>query len=50
VVDRRFDEAALARAQSLVGLKGYVTNVPVAVMPAIEVIAKYVERLLGKKW
>ncbi|GJF10077.1 IS1634 family transposase [Mycolicibacterium cyprinidarum] len=40
--DRRaFDEASLARAQSLVGLKGYVTNVPVAVMPAVEVIAKY---------
>ena len=38
---RAFDEASLARAQSLVGLKGYVTNVPVAVMPAVEVIAKY---------
>lgn len=39
--DRSIDEASLARAQSLVGLKGYVTNVPVAVMPAAEVIAKY---------
>jgi hypothetical protein len=39
--DRAVDEASLARAQSLVGLKGYVTNVPVAVMPATEVIAKY---------
>ena len=39
--DRAVDEASLARAQSLVGLKGYVTNVPVAVMPAAEVIAKY---------
>jgi hypothetical protein len=39
--DRRIDEASLARAQSLVGLKGYVTNVPMAVMPATEVIAKY---------
>lgn len=39
--DRRFDEAGLARAQSLVGLKGYVTNVPVEVMPATEIIAKY---------
>jgi Transposase DDE domain len=39
--DRRFDQAGLARAQSLVGLKGYVTNVPVEVMPAAEVIAKY---------
>ena len=32
---------AAARAQSLVGLKGYVTNVPISVMPAAEVIAKY---------
>lgn len=39
--DRTVDETSLARAQSLVGLKGYVTNVPVTVMPATEVIAKY---------
>jgi len=39
--DRTIDEASLARAQSLVGLKGYVTNVPVTVMPAAEIIAKY---------
>jgi len=39
--DRRLDEAALARARSLVGLKGYVTNLPVTVMPAAEVITKY---------
>jgi hypothetical protein len=39
--DRSLDEATLARAQSLVGLKGYVTNVPAVVMPAAEVIAKY---------
>jgi hypothetical protein len=39
--DRIIDEASLARAQSLAGLKGYLTNVPVAVMPAAEVIAKY---------
>jgi len=39
--DRKFDETALARAQSLVGLKGYVTNVAASVMPAAEVIAKY---------
>src|SRR5205807_2253617 len=39
--DRRFDQAGLARAQSLVGLKGYVTNVPVKMMPAAEVTAKY---------
>jgi len=39
--DRVLDEASLARAQSLVGLKGYVTNMPAAVMPAAEVIAGY---------
>ncbi|MGV9799584.1 IS1634 family transposase, partial [Mycobacterium sp. NPDC003449] len=39
--NRAVDEASLARAQSLVGLKGYVTNLPVTVMPAAEVIAKY---------
>lgn len=39
--DRVLDEASLARAQSLVGLNGYVTNVPATVMPAGEVIAKY---------
>ena len=37
------DEAALARAQRLVGLKGYVTNIPAAVMPAAEVISSYHE-------
>ena len=35
------DEASLARAYRLVGLKGYVTNVPADVMPAAEVIASY---------
>ena len=39
--DRMLDEAALARAQSLVGLKGYVTNLDTTVMAAGEVIAKY---------
>jgi hypothetical protein len=39
--DRALDEASLARARSLVGLKGYVTNAPVSLMPATEVIAKY---------
>jgi hypothetical protein len=39
--DRSVDEASLARAQSLVGLKGYVTNVPAAAMPAAEVMTKY---------
>jgi hypothetical protein len=38
---RSFDETSLARAQSLVGLKGYVTNVAATMMPAAEVIAKY---------
>lgn len=41
--DRVLDETSLARAQSLVGLKGYVTNVPATVMPASEVIAHYHE-------
>ncbi len=40
---RTLDEASLARAQSLVGLKGYVTNVGAEVMAATEVIAKYHE-------
>jgi hypothetical protein len=35
------DEASLARARRLVGLKGYVTNIPASVMPAAEVIASY---------
>ena len=39
--DRVLDEAALARAQSLVGLKGYVTNIAATELPAGEVIAKY---------
>jgi hypothetical protein len=38
---RTLDEASLARAQSLVGLKGYVTNLGADVMAATEVIAKY---------
>ena len=38
---RILDEASLARAQSLVGLKGYVTNIAADAMPAGEVIAKY---------
>jgi len=39
--DRVLDEASLARAQSLVGLKGYVTNLDTTAMTATEVIAKY---------
>jgi hypothetical protein len=35
------DEAALARARRLAGLKGYVTNLDSTVMPAAEVIASY---------
>ncbi|HEY1441507.1 MAG TPA: IS1634 family transposase, partial [Mycobacterium sp.] len=38
---RTLDEASLARARRLVGLKGYVTNMPATFMPAGEVIAKY---------
>ena len=39
--DRHLDTTALARAQSLVGLKGYVSNVPVTVMAASDIISKY---------
>jgi hypothetical protein len=39
--DRVLDEASLARARRLVGLKGYVTNMPAQVMPAAEVISSY---------
>ncbi len=35
------DETSLARARRLVGLKGYVTNIPATVMPAGEVISCY---------
>lgn len=35
------DEASLARARALVGLKGYVTNIEAALMPASEVIGSY---------
>ncbi|WP_433527717.1 IS1634 family transposase [Nocardia pseudovaccinii] len=38
---RTLDQASLERARSLVGLKGYVTNLPVTVMTATEVIGKY---------
>lgn len=40
-VQPSLDEAALSRARRLVGLKGYVTNLPASVMPAAEVIASY---------
>ncbi len=35
------NHTALARAYRLVGLKGYVTNIPAATMPATEVISSY---------
>ena len=35
------DEASLARARKLVGLKGYVTNIPTTSMPAAEVVSSY---------
>ena len=39
--DATLDEASLERARGLVGLKGYVTNITAAVMPADEIIASY---------
>lgn len=38
---KTFDEASLARARRLVALKGYVTNIPIELMPAGEVITSY---------
>jgi hypothetical protein len=38
---RTLDEASLARARRLVGLKGYVTNIPADIMDAGEVIGSY---------
>nr|WP_211587080.1 hypothetical protein [Mobiluncus mulieris] len=38
-----FDEKSFQRAERLVGLKGYVTNIPVTLMPASEVIGSYHE-------
>jgi hypothetical protein len=40
---RTLDEVSLARARRLVGLKGYVTNIPAHLMPANEVIGSYHE-------
>ena len=37
------DEASLARARRLVGLKGYLTNIEAGLMPATEVIGSYHE-------
>lgn len=36
-----FDDASLARARQLVGLKGYVSNIEAELMPAAEVISSY---------
>ena len=41
--DQVLDEASLARARSLVGLKGYVTNIPSRLMDAAEVVSSYHE-------
>ena len=41
--DATLDEASLARARSLVGLKGYVTNIPSCLMSAGEVVSSYHE-------
>jgi hypothetical protein len=38
---QELDAASLERARRLVGLKGYVTNIDAALMPATEVIASY---------
>lgn len=38
---RTLDEASLARAQRLVGLKGYVSNIEAAIMPPTEIIGSY---------
>jgi hypothetical protein len=38
---RSLDQASLERARRLVGLKGYITNIPATVMPATQVIASY---------
>jgi hypothetical protein len=38
---QELDEASLQRARRLVGLKGYLTNIDVALMPATEIIASY---------
>lgn len=40
---RTLDEASLARARGLIGLKGYVTNIDAAQMSASEVTGKYHE-------
>ena len=41
--DQVLDEASLARARRLAGLKGYVTNIPSRLMDAAEVVSSYHE-------
>ena len=41
--DQVLDEASIARARSLVGLKGYVTNISSHLMDAGEVVSSYHE-------
>ena len=41
--DQVLEEASIARARSLVGLKGYVTNIPSHLMDAGEVVSSYHE-------
>ncbi|MDY5147252.1 IS1634 family transposase [Actinotignum timonense] len=38
-----FDEVAFERARRLEGLKGYVTNIPIAVAPATQIVDSYHE-------
>lgn len=38
---RTLDEAPLERVRGLIGLKGYVNNIPATVMPPTEVISSY---------
>src|SRR5699024_9699886 len=38
---RALDDASLERARRLVGLKGYVTNIPAETMPPAEVLSRY---------
>ncbi len=38
---KSLDEASLARARRLAGLKGYVANIPATVMPPAEVLSSY---------
>ena len=39
--DATLDEASIARARSLVSLKGYVTNIPARLMDAGEIVSSY---------